>query len=145
MSGLVPTNYITPEGLVSVRSRPPPRPHVSKVSIPPIVLCSLTCPRCCSLPVPETFEGHATQRGAGGSGPLGLPHDRRERLQPGPDHLQGEWAAEGWASFLLFCSLNTLNSVGGPGVGVSFTGFILERVWAPRLEFAPVPQQMQEA
>lgn len=113
MSGFVPTNNITPGGLVSVQSSPIPcpcpRPHASKVSIPPIVLGSLTFPRCCSLPVPETLKGHATQRGAGRAGPLGLPHDRGERLQPGPDHLQGEWPEKGWASFLLFCSLRALN------------------------------------
>lgn len=60
------------------------------------------CPRCCR----PTFEketkvkgADATQRGAGRSGPLGVPPDGGKGLQPAADHLQGEWVLTGCSSF----------------------------------------------
>lgn len=118
---------------VSTVPSPAPAPHASKVSIPPIVLGSLTSPRCRSLPVPETLKGDATQRGAGRSGPLGLPHDRWERLQPGPDHLQGECNVKkvGFISAFLVLQRSKLafglsSALLWSGSRLCFTGFILE-------------------
>lgn len=100
------TNGLPPR-LVSAHSPSPrSRPHTSKSPI--TLFCAPffdfapcgAAPHACALRlcacvswwrwVSRHFQGHAAQRRAGRSGPLGLSHDWREGFQPAADHLQGE-------------------------------------------------------